>query len=153
MNAQKNMLSARQHPEVTDPYITKDVADGRVLGPFFSPGQAIHTSPFGVIPKRHQENKWQLNLDLSHPEGRSVNDGNDPSLCSLTYISHDHITEQIVFMGRGTLTAKTDIKSAYRNVPVHPGDRHLLGMNWQGQTFVDGCYRLVYAQHQKFSML
>ena len=31
------------------------------------------------------------------------------------------------------------IKNAYRNVPVHPGDCHLLGMNWQGRTFVDGC--------------
>ena len=35
--------------------------------------------------------------------------------------------------------AKLDIKAAYRNVPVHPGDRHLLGMQWQGRTFIDTC--------------
>ena len=29
--------------------------------------------------------------------------------------------------------------SAYRNIPVHPGDRHLLGIQWQGKTFVDTC--------------
>ena len=41
--------------------------------------------------------------------------------------------------GRGTLLAKLDIKSAYRNIPIHPGDRHLLGMQWQGAVFVDAC--------------
>ena len=35
--------------------------------------------------------------------------------------------------------AKLDIKAAYCNVPVHPGDRHLLGMQWQGRTFIDTC--------------
>jgi len=29
--------------------------------------------------------------------------------------------------------AKFDVKSAYRNVPVHPSDRYLLGMKWRNQ--------------------
>ena len=33
--------------------------------------------------------------------------------------------------------AKLDIKQAYRNIPVHPKDRHLLGMLWKGEVFVD----------------
>ena len=33
--------------------------------------------------------------------------------------------------------AKFDLKSAYRQVPVQPDDRHLLGMEWRGQLFVD----------------
>lgn len=33
--------------------------------------------------------------------------------------------------------AKLDIKSAYRNVPVHPDDRPLLGMQWDGKIYVD----------------
>ncbi len=33
--------------------------------------------------------------------------------------------------------AKADVKKAYRNVPVHPDDRRLLGMEWRGTTFVD----------------
>ena len=32
---------------------------------------------------------------------------------------------------------KMDIKQAYRMVPVHPDDRHLLGMRWQGAVYVD----------------
>ena len=69
-------------------------------------------------------------LLLSNPSGTSVNDGIDPELCSLSYISVDDV-------GRGTMLGKTDIKSAYRIIPVHPADRLLLGMEWQGNTFVD----------------
>ncbi len=33
--------------------------------------------------------------------------------------------------------AKIDIKHAYRNIPVHPDDRHLLAMRWQDEILVD----------------
>ena len=33
--------------------------------------------------------------------------------------------------------AKFDLKAAYRNMPVHPDDRWLLGMAWQNQLYVD----------------
>ena len=33
--------------------------------------------------------------------------------------------------------AKTDGKSAFRIVPVHPSDRWLLGLEWKGNFFVD----------------
>ena len=35
------------------------------------------------------------------------------------------------------LLAKLDIKSTYRLVPVHPDDRSLLGIQWQGGTYMD----------------
>ena len=31
-----------------------------------------------------------------------------------------------------------DVSQAYRNVPVHPADRYLLGMEWEGRVYVDG---------------
>ena len=37
----------------------------------------------------------------------------------------------------GTKLAKFDIQSAYRIVPVCPSDRHLLGVVWRGELFVD----------------
>eukprot|EP00731_Ephydatia_muelleri_P018367 Em0011g407a len=37
----------------------------------------------------------------------------------------------------GSFMSKVDIRSAYRTVPVHPEDRWLLGMEWDGQLFVD----------------
>ena len=33
--------------------------------------------------------------------------------------------------------AKIDIKQAYRNIPVHPKDRYLLGVTWKGSIIVD----------------
>ena len=33
--------------------------------------------------------------------------------------------------------AKTDVKSTFRIVPIHPGDRWLLGLEWEGSRFVD----------------
>ena len=49
----------------------------------------------------------------------------------------DDVARKVVQLGPGALMAKIDIKSAYRVVPVHPQDRCLLGMQWDGKVFVD----------------
>ena len=41
-------------------------------------------------------------------------------------------------MSKGALLAKIDIKSAYRMVPVCPGERRWLGMEMNGQMYIDG---------------
>lgn len=40
-------------------------------------------------------------------------------------------------LGKGTQLVKLDIKDAYRIVPVHPADYHLLGVAWRGNIYVD----------------
>ena len=40
-------------------------------------------------------------------------------------------------LGNASLLAKIDIKSAYRLIPVHPSDRTMLGMQWNGNLYVD----------------
>ena len=40
-------------------------------------------------------------------------------------------------MGPGTQLAKIDIAHAFRNVPIHPSNRHLLGMQWGDRVFID----------------
>ena len=44
--------------------------------------------------------------------------------------------------GKGALMAKIDVANAFRNVPVHPDDRHLLGMVWR-----DKFYLMCYLMH------
>ena len=61
-------------------------------------------------------------LDLSYPENTSVNDGINKPLCSLTYMKVDNVVQEIITRGQGTLIAKLDNESAFRNVPVHPQD-------------------------------
>lgn len=99
--------------------------------------EKLHISRFGVIPKSNQPGKWILILDLSSPEGFSVNDSIDPHVCSMSYATVDQAVSKVMELGRNALMAKVDIEHAYRNVPVHVEDRSLLGMSWQGKVFVD----------------
>ena len=69
---------------------------------------------------------------MSSPESWSVNDGIDPDLCSLSYVSIEDAVRAIVKSGQGLKLAKTDIKNAYRIVPVHLEDCMVLGMVWEG---------------------
>lgn len=84
----------------------------------------VHTSQFGVIPKG-TTGKWHLILDMFSPEGRSVNDGIPEALYSLSYVSVDNAAKAkvVVPTGRGVLWAEVDVKSAYRNVSMHPEDQ------------------------------
>ena len=45
----------------------------------------------------------------------------------------------VITLRKGTMLAKVDIKSAFRLLPIHPVDRHLLGLQWQNNTFIDLC--------------
>lgn len=135
-----NMISAGEQPGVIEEYLRHELQAGRVID-MGSKEEArmlgIQCSPFGVIPKRHKPNKWRLIVNLSAPDGFSVNDGIRKELASLSYIKVDDIVTRILQLGRGTLLAKMDIKQAYRNVPIHPLDRPLLGMCWDGRVYVD----------------
>ena len=136
-SCRRNMGSAYDHPDVISAYLEGERANGRIIGPVPSPPGSVQVSSFGVIPKRHQPGKWRLILDLSSPCGGSVNDGIRREWCSLSYVSVADIASVILSMGRGSLIAKTDVKHAYRQIPIHPDDRWLLGMRWNGQLFLD----------------
>ena len=115
-----------------------EVSCGRVAGPFATPPvPGLHVSHFGIIPKNNQSGKWHLILDLSSPEGHSVNDGIPKTPFSVQYITVDAFIEGIMARGQGTLMAKFEVASAYRNVAVHPRDRPLLGMMWCDKYYVD----------------
>ena len=67
-----------------------------------------------------------------------MNDEIDPRLCSLKYVTVDQVAKKAMQLGVGSLIAKIDIKSAYRLIPVSPLDRRYIGMQWNGQVYVDG---------------
>ena len=139
--AKRNLQSAYEHPQVVTDYLAREERLGRILR--LSPQEVlalppIQVSPFGVIPKRHRPNKWRLIVDLSSPKGASINDAIDRNLCSLSYTSIDNAVSFIQTLGPGCLLAKLDLREAYRAVPVHPHDRPLLGLRWDGVTYLDG---------------
>ena len=72
-------------------------------------------------------------MDMSSPEEGNVNDGIPEELCSLSYVGIKDAARAILDRGRGAMMAKVDVKSAYRNIPVHPDDRWMMGMMWEGR--------------------
>ena len=72
-------------------------------------------------------------MDLLHPDRYSVKDGNSDDEFILSYARVDDAIDFNVQEGRWTLLAKIGIRDAYRLVPVHPEDQHLLGIAWKTQ--------------------
>ena len=133
----RNHPSSTEQPLIVQQHIELEQARGSLVGPL-SPSLAttVHVSPLGLVPKPHSD-KWRLIVDLSSPEGRSVNDGICSDLTSVVYASVDNAVEIIRRLGPGTELVKMDLKDAYRVIPVHPQDHHLLGIQWCGDTFID----------------
>ena len=119
-------------PEIVTEYLQREVLLGRMWKiPLPILPRGVHISPMGVIPKKNKPGKWRLIVDLSSPEGSSINDGVDVDRSSLSYASVDHLAALVVSSGRGCFLVKADIKEAYRMVPVLPQDQHLLGVKWE----------------------
>ena len=137
--AKSNLLSADSHPEGVKGYLEAEAAAGRVAGPFSLdelPSEVMFNR-IGVIPKANKPGKWRLIVDLSFPQGASVNDGISIPDSSMVYSSIDDAARMIASVGRGAWLAKIDISNAYRNIPVHPDDRGFLGMRWGDQAYID----------------
>ena len=65
-----------------------------MAGPFsYIPYPYPHISRFGVIPIGNKAGKWHLNLDLSSPEGHSVDDSIPKLPYSVQYITVDCLAD------------------------------------------------------------
>lgn len=137
-SAPRNHPSAATNPLIVREHIEKEVAAGRLVGPLsHSLLPLIKTSPIGLIPKAHQPGCWRMIVDLSYPFNHSVNTGISEELSSITYARVDDAVACILQLGPGTELVKLDLQNAYRIIPVHPHDHHLLGVSWEGETYVD----------------
>ena len=134
---QKNMSSVREHGDVVENYIRKEVAAGRILGPFADPPlENFRASPIGVIPKK-APNSFRFIMNLSSPSGASVNDFISKDDYSLEYVSVDSAIERILTLGKGCELVKIDVEKAFRIIPVHPSDWNLLGFAFREEFYID----------------
>ena len=121
-----NLISAQQNPEIVSAKISKELAAGRLAGPFDSPPLPnFRVSPLGVVPKK-APGEYRLIHHLSFPRGASVNDGISTEDTSVQYARVDDAVTMIKQLGQGCFLAKTDIKSAFRIIPILPRDYDLL---------------------------
>ena len=134
-----NLLSAQQQPQVVDQKLAKELEAHRLAGPFDTPPFPVfRVSPLGIVPKK-TPGEFRLIHHLSYPMGKSVNDGISHEHSSVQYANIDHAIKKIKQSGIGSYLAKTDIKSAFRILPINPQDYHLLGIKWSGQYHYDKC--------------
>ena len=134
-----NSKSACIDPSVVDQKISKECKMGRVWGPLeSSPYTDYVISPLGLRPKK-QPGEFRVIHNLSHPIGSSVNDGIPREFATVKYATVSDAISHILSFGSGAFLAKTDIKSAYRIVPVHPSDYRLFGFKWKGSYYFDKC--------------
>ena len=134
-----NLKSSYQLPHVVDSKLAKESSLGRIAGPFDQPPfPDMVFSPLGLQPKK-VPGEYRVIHHLSYPKGRSVNDGISFEDSTVQYSSVGQAIQHIVSLGPKCFMAKTDIKAAFRIVPIHPKDYPLLGFTWRGSYYHDRC--------------
>jgi hypothetical protein len=120
-----NLKSANENPQVFREYLMKEQQAGRIVGPFdHPPFQQFQMSPVGVVPKKEPGVFWVIH-HLSFPQGTSINDFISPECTTVTYATVENAISLVKEAGPGSFMAKTDIKKAFRTMPVHPSEHHL----------------------------
>lgn len=132
--------------EFVDGEMAKQVQLGRRLGPFDAPPFSnFMVSPLSIAYKKHSQ-KMRLVHDYSFPkygnfstsvnsfipdEAREVDMTNFDSAIELLLKLHERDDKAKLWM------YKLDVESAFRLLPVHPDDYHLMGMVWRNKYYVD----------------
>ena len=138
---QKNHFSALSCKLDIDKYIFNGLNSCALLGPFDTPPiQDMCYSPLMSVPK--DADSRRVITDFSFPPGNSINDGISrteyldfnvefslPSISSMVSRLND--------LGQGCLLFKRDLKGAFRQFPVDPRDYNLMGLCWEGKTYLD----------------
>ena len=132
----KNLRSASQFKHLLTEAVAKEVKRGHTAGPFpYPPFPITHCSPIGAVEK--DDGTCRLVVDLSQPMGKSVNEDIPKEPFSVKYSRFDDAVRMVMERGRGCFMSKLDIKHAFRLMPVHPSQWHLLCYQFEGMWYVD----------------
>ena len=138
---QKNHFSAIGFKTELDDYFNKGVQAQHLLGPFEqSPIFDLCYSPLMSVPKDNTNRR--VVVDFSFPPGKSINDGISTS-CYLEFAmefslpSVKSMVKRLNELGVGCLLYKRDLKGAFRQFWVDPGDYNFTGLKWNNKVFID----------------
>jgi hypothetical protein len=133
----ENLRSTALNPDIIQSQINKEVQAGRIAGPFNErPLPNLIISPVGLVPKK-TPGEFRMIHHLSYPSGESINDYIDPAVCTVQYTSFDEAVNLVQELGRNCKLFKSDIKSAYRIIPIQPSDFELLGFRFNDKYYFD----------------
>ncbi len=131
-----NNASSKRHKDLLTTSVNKEVERGHTAGPFDEPPFVRnHISPLGADLK--PDGSARLIMDLSQPQGSSINEFISKEEFPTEYVHFDVATALVRKMGKGCLLSKVDIKHAFRLLPVRPQDWPLLVYFWEGKYYVD----------------
>ena len=140
-----NAKAALDNPQAVNEKLNKELSMGRIAGPYpVKPCLNFKGSPLNIRSKK-QSNGYRLLHDLSYPyseEVQSVNEGIDQSHATVQYDTLQQAVDLICQCKSEhgqCFMAKTDIKNAYRNLPIAPQEYPLVGFTWQNQFYMDKC--------------
>ena len=125
-----------------DEYLAKEIKMGAIIGPVDDiQCPEYHCSPLLTRPK--DGNKRRIILDLSYPNGASVNDQVERQLFDkqpfiLRFPTIDDIVQEVVKDSVDKSIFKIDIGHAFRNLRVDPADALKFGIRWKQKSYVDG---------------
>ena len=139
-----NHPSATAHARDVSHYIATELGHGALLGPFAGPPTGnCHFSPLMTRTKKDSIFRRVI-IDLSWPQGRSINDGisrreyvDGPMTISLP--TTDDMERAVVAAGRGSFMYKTDLSRGYRQLRVDPLDWPLLSFQHESMCYMDIC--------------
>ena len=136
----KNHISVRQNPEIAQELIDIELQEGRISGPHDKkPFDDFHISPIKTVPKKAPK-KFRKILNLTYPyDETSINAGISTEDSTVQYADIQDCIEIIQKMPGNCFLVKSDLKSAFRKIPVHPDDYPLLGFKFKGKYFYDRC--------------
>ena len=111
--------------EVGDPVtlwnkVMKEVKEARYAGPFQQiPFEHFIQSPIGLVPKDGGKDT-RLIFHLSYPRGKgtSVNANTPTDLCTVKYPDFNDAVQLCIKQGKFCHIAKSDMKSAFRNLGI-----------------------------------
>lgn len=142
---EKNHPSATQHRQHVKEFIATEISYRAMVGPFKDPPFLPWTriSPMMTRPKKESDLR-RIIVDLSYPEGSSVNAGIDISniLGRDTSYSLPNIMDlvtRVQVQGSGSFIWKADLARAYRQLRIDPIDMPLLGVKFDSEVYVDCC--------------
>ena len=112
----------QQNPTVVSDKLAKERNAGCISSPSRQvPLPEFASSPLGLVPKK-APGEFRLMHHLSHPRGSSINDGIPTDCSTVQYASVDDAVKIIVELGTHCFLAKTDVKSAFRILPLNPSE-------------------------------
>ena len=131
--------------------VMKEVKLKRYAGPYLSddlPFEHFIQSPIGLVPKDNGRDT-RLIFHLSHPRNvdppQSVNANTPEHLSSITYKDFTAAIKLCLKLGAACFLGKSDMKSAFRNLGIHPDDWRWLVMKAESPLdgkmyyFIDKC--------------